>query len=194
MERTYPEKPYCSFSFFGTQQPKSFQFFLLVSQRFVLLFPAPDSDGDVILHPLRAHQSCPLLVPWWVRSALHEWQPSSLVVGNRRAHKRGFGGSYGVPFSSRLVVRRRWLVMSRVWSYGRGDKCVVFRGGYVYPWRDGAGNVRVALSVVVFDNGGGGGRVAHAVAGKRLAALGHFWHGGAVVRCVAIATCKCVSG
>lgn len=89
MKGTYPEKPYCSFSFFRTQQPESFQFFLLVGQRFIFLFPAPDSDGDVILHPLRAHQSCPLLVPWWVRSALHEWQPSSLVVGNRRAHKRG---------------------------------------------------------------------------------------------------------
>jgi hypothetical protein len=72
-EMTYPEKPYCSFSFFRAQQPESFQLFLLVGQRLVLLFPAPDSDRDIILHPLRAHQSCPLLVPWWVRSALHEW-------------------------------------------------------------------------------------------------------------------------
>lgn len=52
----------------------------------------------------------------------------------------------------------------------------------MYPWRDGAGDVRVALSVVVFDSGGGG-RVAHAVTGKRLAALGHFWHGGEVGWC-----------
>ena len=103
-KRTYPEKPYCSLSFFRTQQPESFQLLLLVGQRLVLLFPASDSDGDVILHPLRTHQPCPLFMPWWVRSALHEWQPSSLVVGNRRAHKRGFGGSYVVPFSSRLVV------------------------------------------------------------------------------------------
>lgn len=57
----------------------------------------------------------------------------------------------------------------------------------MYPWRDGAGNVRVALSVVVLDSGGGG-RVAHAVAGKRLAALGHFWHGGEVMWCVAVAS------
>ena len=56
----------------------------------------------------------------------------------------------------------------------------------MYPWRDGAGDVRVALSVVVFDSGGG--RVAHAVARKRLAALGHFWHGGEVVWCVAVAS------
>ena len=72
--------------------------------------------------------------------------------------------------------------MARIRPYRRRDKCVVFRGGYVHPWRDGAGDVRVALSVVVFDSGGGG-RVAHAVARKRLAALGHFWHGGKVVWC-----------
>ena len=56
----------------------------------------------------------------------------------------------------------------------------------MHPGRDGAGNVRVALSVVVVNTcsgGGGGGRMAHAAAGKRLAALGHFWHGGEVVCC-----------
>jgi hypothetical protein len=57
----------------------------------------------------------------------------------------------------------------------------------VYPWRDGTGDVRIALSVVVLDSGGGG-RVAHAVARKRLAALCHFWHGDEVVWCVAVAS------
>lgn len=58
----------------------------------------------------------------------------------------------------------------------------------MYPWRDGAGDVRVALGVVVVVDMGGGGRMAHAVARKRLAALGHFWHGGEVVWCVAVAS------
>ena len=78
--------------------------------------------------------------------------------------------------------------MACICSYRWRNKCVVFRGGYVYPWRDGAGDVRVALGVVVVVDMGGGGRVAHAVARKRLAALGHFWHGGEVVWCVAVAS------
>lgn len=60
----------------------------------------------------------------------------------------------------------------------------------MYPWRDGAGDVRVALGVVVVVDMGGGGRMAHAVARKRLAALGHFWHGGEVVWCVAVASSR----
>jgi hypothetical protein len=43
----------------------------------------------------------------------------------------------------------------------------------MYPWRNRAGDVRIALIVVVVHNGR---RMAHAAAGKRLAALCHLWH------------------
>jgi hypothetical protein len=49
----------------------------------------------------------------------------------------------------------------------------------VHPWRDRAGDVRVALIVVVVHNGGG---MPHATAGNRLAAtrLCHLRHDSAV--------------
>lgn len=101
---TYPEKPYSPLSFLRTQQPETLQFLLLVRQRLILLFPAPDSDGDIILHPLRAHQPRSLLVPGRVRPALHEGDPARLVVGYGRAHQRRLGGSNVVPFAPGLVV------------------------------------------------------------------------------------------
>lgn len=66
--------------------------------------------------------------------------------------------------------------MSCVGSRRSWDERVVLFGGYVYPWRNRAGDVRVAVGVffvVVLDGGGG---ALHAACGERLAALRHFRH------------------
>lgn len=101
---TYPEEPDCSFSLFRAQQPEPLQFLLLVRQCLVLFFPASNSNGNILLHPLRAHESRSLLVPGRMGPALHEGYPSCLVVGNGRAHQRRLGGSDVVPFAPGLVV------------------------------------------------------------------------------------------
>lgn len=65
--------------------------------------------------------------------------------------------------------------MSCIGPHRRWNKGVVFGGGDVHPWGDGAGDMRIALFGVVVGDGSGG--EAHAAIYWRYAALDHFRHG-----------------
>jgi hypothetical protein len=65
--------------------------------------------------------------------------------------------------------------VSCVGPHRRWDEGVVFGGGDVHPWGDGAGNMRIALFGVVVGDGSGG--EAYTAAIWRCAMLDHFQHG-----------------
>jgi hypothetical protein len=65
--------------------------------------------------------------------------------------------------------------VSCVGPHRRWDEGVVFGGGDVHPWGDGAGDMRIALFGVVVGDGSGG--EAQGAAIWRCAVLDHFRHG-----------------